>query len=300
MKRTIIAILFLLIAFCAKGQWLADAPLEVWRDPIDQTTHKLNVRQQTSGIYTLVVDFHHVENMDIPRFVSAAIRRSGTIMTLHPADPDREWNYSFASKWMPGVVNPTGVDSTFVYRLPIKAGERKKARTMRNAGSDSLTVDYSGVAFDMNRGDTVYAARRGVVLYVVDEYDPAVKEDATETGAGAETETESETKTEASGWEYNSIDVQHDDGTIARYGSLERGGTPVRPGTTVFAGMPIARAGTLDGDQYRLYFNVYYQTDNLSEISSLGEHTVKYHYIEPTFGTSAGEAKLANATYYLH
>jgi hypothetical protein len=259
-------------------------PLEISTDRIDGTTHKLNVRQHVRGIYTLIVDFYNVENMNVPEMLSARIVRDCTIMTLTPADPRAAWNYSLVSKCVPGYVNPTNVDSAFVYRLPVKSTEKKRVHKTRYVLKDSITVDYSGAGFEMNRNDTVCAARNGVVLYVVDEYEPVVLEGGMI----------------AMSQEHNYVDVQHDDGTIASYGALEKGSIPVKPGSMVYAGMPIARAGTLDGKRYGFYFHLFYQKDNLSQITELRQHLVKYHYIDPVFATSRGEIQLTNGAYYSH
>ncbi|HLZ90044.1 MAG TPA: M23 family metallopeptidase, partial [Puia sp.] len=77
-------------------------------------------------------------------------------------------------------------------------------------------------------GDTIYAARRGVVS--------AMDVSNTENDAGANTTTN---------WNY--IEIFHADGSFAEYGIIKKDGALVRPGQTVEAGAPI---GIVGGDQY--------------------------------------------------
>jgi hypothetical protein len=100
--------------------------------------------------------------------------------------------------------------------------------------------------------------------------------------------------------EYNSVDIQHDDGTIARYGTLEKESIAVKSGNMVFAGMPIARAERFGNGMHQLRFHIFYQTDNLRDIVSLDQHVLTYHYINPLFATSKGETQLASGKTYSH
>ncbi len=135
--------------------------------------------------------------------------------------------------------------------------------------------------FVMHRADTVYAARKGVVIDVTDEHDPI-------TGMG----------TVDLNSENNCVIVEHADGTIARYGILEKGSITVRPGDTVYPDTPVALAGTLDGELYQTRFDLHYRTDNMNTIDNLSDYSITGHFLDPVFATSEGETTLtANTTY---
>jgi hypothetical protein len=279
-KRVILLVLMLWGVVPAMAQFAVGGPLELLVEHSDPNTAKLLVRQHERGVYTLFLDFHSTENMDIPKLLSATIMGDGAITTLKPIDPRKSWDYTFASKWTRGIMNPTKVDSNFLYRLPYDKDSIKKSFAIRYSGGDSKIVNFNVIGFRMERGDTIRAARSGVVIDVIDEFDPGDAED------------------EFTGRVYNSIDIQHTDGTIARYAVLEKGSMRVESGRMVPTGMPIALAGSLDGEEYQLRLHIYYQRDNLRQITSLEDHTITYYHVDPMFDTSGGKMTLRKGAAY--
>jgi hypothetical protein len=263
-----------------KAQMYLGGPLELLIEHSDPNTAHLKVMQHERGIYTLFLDFHSTENMEIPKLLSATIMGDGVITTLRPIDPRKSWDYTFASKWTRGLMNPAKVDSNFLYRLPYDKDSIKKSFAIRYSGGKSKIVNFNVIGFRMERGDTIRAVRPGVVIDIIDEFDPGDAED------------------EFTGRVYNSIDIQHTDGTIARYAVLEKGSMTVESGSMVHTGMPIALAGTLDGEEYQLRLHIYYQRDNLRQITSLEDHAITYYHIDPMFDTSGGKMTLRKGAAY--
>jgi murein DD-endopeptidase MepM/ murein hydrolase activator NlpD len=279
-----VVVLVLSGVLSAGAQMYLGGPLEVWKESDEAGNQKLNVRQHERGAYTLILDFYDVENVQLPEMASAYVIRDASVMTIRPVIEGEPWDYNVNSKWVPGRINPGGVDPCHAYRLPFINPAKKKVGRLSYGGKDNNVENYSGLRFEMRHGDTICAARQGVVIYVTDWHEPTITlEDGT---------------IEANS-QYNSVDIQHDDGTIARYGPLEKESIVVKSGNMVFAGMPIARAGLFE-NKYQFRFHLFYQTDNLREIASLDQHALTYHYINPVFATSKGETQLMPGKTYSH
>ncbi|MDR2912667.1 MAG: hypothetical protein LBV38_05135 [Alistipes sp.] len=280
-------LIFALLIMSSLGARAQERPFELSSRYDDQRNAVIEVSYYQGGLYSLVLHFTELTNLKTPRFQRMEVRRNGTLLTIEPTDPEKATYFSYRYSYVPGVLNPRRVDTEFVYRLPFGTRSSREMRSMRNAyemyfGEDANNVDFKAFQFIMHRADTVYAARKGVVVGVVDKHDPLL-------GMG----------TVAMNTENNSVSVMHADGTMAQYGVLEKGSITVMPGDTVWPDTPIALAGSLDGTEYQLRFMLWYRTDNLSGIKDLDEWEVTNHYLDPVFATSAGERTLATGISYV-
>lgn len=113
-------------------------------------------------------------------------------------------------------------DTSHVYALPYRAG--KKYRVIQGYFSRYTHKERAALDFNLRRGDTITAAREGVVM--------RVKEDGTKGGL--------KRKFRSHG---NNIVIQHADGSRAGYWHLQHLGALVQTGDTVRTGQPIALAG---------------------------------------------------------
>ncbi len=104
------------------------------------------------------------------------------------------------------------IDTAVTYRLPFPSG--KKDVTYRLAIRDGWPTHE----FLLSPGDTVYAARKGVVVDVKDKKGGPME-----------------------------ITVQHPDGSWASYRNLERGSFMVTPGSKVWPDTPLAAVAVKDG-----------------------------------------------------
>lgn len=133
----------------------------------------------------------------------------------------------------------TIVDSSARYIYPFPKGKSYTVIQGYN-GSFSHQNNYSRYAIDLNLadGDTVCAARKGVVVGVIEGYDVG------------------------GNWEKyrpyaNFITVYHQDGTMAQYVHLKLNGALVELGDSVAVGTPIALAGSTGyTSSPHLHFNV--------------------------------------------
>jgi murein DD-endopeptidase MepM/ murein hydrolase activator NlpD len=183
--------------------------------------------------YVVQVDFPTLTNAqaDHPLPYTTEVK-PGTVklITVSPIDKTKETKLNFKTTNRKGVLNPV-VNLHFVYLLPITPGIETQAYRVLNAkGSATPGAQDTGYAIRLRAkpGDTIYAARRGVVT--------AVEVGSSENDAGA---------TATSGWNY--IEIFHADNSFAQYGVIQKDGALVQPGQTVEAGAPI---GLVGGDRY--------------------------------------------------
>lgn len=113
-------------------------------------------------------------------------------------------------------------DTSYVYTLPYKTG--KKHRVIQGYFSRYTHKERAALDFNLKRGDSIAAARGGVVT--------RVKEDGTKGGLNR--------KYRSHG---NNIIIQHDDGSRAGYWHLQYNGALVNTGDTVYKGQVIGLAG---------------------------------------------------------
>ena len=113
-------------------------------------------------------------------------------------------------------------DSSYVYDLPYQPG--KKYRVIQGYFSHYTHKERAALDFNLRRGDSITAARGGVVT--------RVKEDGTKGGL--------KKKYRSHG---NNIIIQHADGSRAGYWHLQHNGALVNTGDSVKQGQVIGLAG---------------------------------------------------------
>jgi murein DD-endopeptidase MepM/ murein hydrolase activator NlpD len=285
MKQKFIAAFALI--FCGASAQGQEQTLELSSRYDDQGSAIIEVARHGGGSYSLVLELYELSNFITSKFHRRQVSSPGQqLLKLKPESTERSSSFRFRYNYIPGAVNPRKVDPEFIYRLPYSLSANKEAIELvyvnnRYFGGNGNSENFKSFQFLMNRADTIYSARKGVVVQIVDEHDPIV-------GMGVV----------SMNTENNHVLVEHADGTIARYGVLEKGSLIVKPGDRVYPGTPIALAGTLDGEIYQMRFDLYYTTDNLSEIDSLSDYSITYNYLDPVFSTSAGDTTLTHGTTY--
>jgi len=232
----------------------------VWAQRLIEVNYALD----TKGRYVFTCTNHdfctYVLYLDFPTLTNAksdhalpyeAEVRPGVnqLLAISSADPSKDIKFNFKTSSRKGCLHPV-INPNFTYLLPIAPGQETQAYRIVNTrnvpGGGSATSGAaagkggsgaatgaghdSGYAVRLRAsiGDTIYAARRGVVTVV------AVGN--TENDAGANT-TDS----------WNHVEISHADCSFAEYGVLKKDGAFVRPGQIVEAGTPI---GLVGGDRY--------------------------------------------------
>jgi hypothetical protein len=199
--------------------------------------------------YTLEITFNLLTNLQSTTFLPYKdIIRPGSnyLFKLTKVNSREKPSFDYKFIYHKGCYN-NKVDQDFVYLLPIASNKESKIFKINYIGSKYLgevePKDWFGVGFRMQYGDTVYAARRGIVT--------EIRDTAKQTGSNL-----SYSKSE------NFIEVYHSDCTFGKYEAIKDSGALVKLGERVEAGQPIGLAG---GDKYRtgphIRFYVYYHFD---------------------------------------
>ncbi|MEO9570602.1 MAG: hypothetical protein ABJG40_05350, partial [Polaribacter sp.] len=148
----------------------------------------------------------------------------GEIHTLQPIRPNKSIGFSYSAKTIFGNVNAKP-NLDFKYILPFNEGKKVKVRNLNYLGEkfgNSAPKNWRSFQFLTKPNDTVIAIRKGVVIKASD----GVKTD----------------KTSRFGYKsnVNSIIIEHEDGTFARYSVLKNKSIMVNVGDTVYPSAPIA------------------------------------------------------------
>lgn len=189
------------------------------------------------------------------------------LIHLEPLEPRRRYRYNFNWHCTFGSLDAHH-DPATVYRLPFDSGSTYKvAQGFHGAFSHTGDNEFA-VDFLMPEGTRVLAARDGVVVRCVGRF--------TEGG------------TEARHWtRFNSVYVQHADGTIGEYDHLRYNGPAVKPGDRVKAGDLLGYSGNTGYSQGpHLHFYVYRAVDGHKRESFPIRFAVKgsSHPVEPVQG----------------
>lgn len=183
---------------------------------------------------------NYVLSLDLPTLTNATADRAlpyvvevkpgvTKLLTVSPIDPGQNVKFSLQHAERKGCLHPA-VNANFTYLLPIAPGQETQAYRITHPRGTTGGPQDTGYAVRLRAhiGDTIYAARRGVVT-VVDVSN-------TDNDAG---------QNSLNGW--NRIEIAQGDCSFAEYGVLKKDGAFVRPGQQVEAGTPI---GLVGGDRY--------------------------------------------------
>lgn len=217
--------------------------------------------------YTVLFYFNKLENSRSPICRYAIINHPGKIMTLEPTNRELGISYDYTYTYTFGNVDAKH-NEKHIYRLPYSAGTNRKSSSLNYLifGNERKPEDYYSIYFQMEKGDTIFAARKGVVVKVVDNVLPSNTEGYISFST-----------------EFNSITVEHKDGTIAEYSVLEHHSIMVKPGDTVYPNTPIALAGSYNNIDYQVRFSIR-SLDFTKEYKELNsKNKFLWKYIKPVF-----------------
>src|SRR3954469_25583354 len=85
--------------------------------------------------------------------------------TLSPANPEKQWSYSYVNHFTIGSTSAVHDDSC-IYALPFEAGTEFKVTQGYNGSYSHSGADQYAIDWKMPSGTEVHAARRGVVAKV--------------------------------------------------------------------------------------------------------------------------------------
>jgi Peptidase family M23 len=244
-------------------------------------------------IYILDLGFTTFKNLrsDLPLPFHGEVRPGyNKLFTVSAVDPQSATQFNYSSKYQKGCMHPV-INSDFTYLLPISPGKEAQSYEMSpdklpDTSSHSSpkppmdqkkdSVSWYVLRLKMKAGDTIYAARKGVVTEIQDQ-------------SGANDAGQLNVSTE------NYIEIIHADCSFARYGILRKNSSLVKPGQAVKPGQPI---GLVGGDPYGrgsdLRFSVYYYQEENTPGQNGGRH-----YIIPQIWTKKiGKGRLKHGMVY--
>jgi Peptidase family M23 len=197
------------------------------------------------------------------------------LFTISPIDPQAAVQFKYNSGFQKGCMHPS-INRSFIYLLPITPGTSAQVYEM-SPDKTNDSASWYVLRLKMKPGDTIYAARKGIVNEIQDQNGA---NDAGQTSIGTE----------------NFIEIAQADCSFARYGILKKNSTLVKPGQPVKAGQAI---GLVGGDSYGrgsdLRFSVYYyQEDN----GAPGESAISHYVITQVWTKNNGKGRLRHGAVY--
>ena len=192
--------------------------------------------------YFVTLSFNGLINTTVPP--TAQVNASpglSQILKLTPVRQNEPIRFGYSYSYIKGNSNPK-INAQFRYLLPVKEGKSTSVNELKNLTEflgKPVPPNWYALSFAMDEGDTVYAARGGVVCRI----NPAGK-------ATSNTGTIYTSST-------NSVEIFHDDGTFAKYDLLKNNAVLTRSGEKINAGDPIGIIGKVYDRTY-LNFIVFY------------------------------------------
>lgn len=246
-----------------------------------------NFEKEDFGTYYVHLIFSHIENSSTTSWKQNVSGLNGTILTLKPLVQNKPIGYSYKYIWIRGRLNPK-IDTGFVYLLPFS--KLKTSLVIENSNLKSAYFNgtaprnWKAYQFKADAGDTVFAARKGIVVGLVDGNIP-------DPGSSFVYKSSS-----------NSILIEHDDGTLAHYDVLKNGSFMVKPGDKVLPHAPLGLAGTYDTDENtQIRFYVYFLCEDKLEKpdkETMASKRNYYAFVNPVFHTTAGDVHLKSVNEY--
>lgn len=247
---------------------------------------KITFEKSKPGTYTVLLHINELSNASIsnPHMIKAT--SFITNLNIQRVDKNTPLKYSGAYYWYArGNVNPKKVDGDFLYRLPVSPGKDYLVTKHYNVNEKYFgeeSTNYHSYQFNAEKGDTVFAVRKGIVMEIEDGADPVAS------GSNVSYSTQR-----------NSMIIEHEDGTMAWYGVLEKNSFMVKEGDMVYPHTPLALAGTYDMQEYQIRLRIYYLTyDNKVKFSREKGFKTSTEYIAPRFITANGILKLEHGKTY--
>jgi hypothetical protein len=221
---------------------------------------------RTYAPYTVWLNFSTLVNLssDNPRGYTVLYPGTNRLCSLAPTSTSQT-NFGYSYVYRLGCY-PTKPDTTITYLFPLKHGKKTTVQELSHLAKISgggVPKDWYALSFKTEYGDTICAARKGVVIEVIDN----LREDDRGTVMYAK--------------ERNYVLVKHEDCTIARYELLKEEGSLVKEGQNLMAGDFL---GIIGGKGYssgsHLRFSVHYlylQGSNPKDENTIAYVPVKFN-----------------------
>lgn len=235
-----------------------------------------NFRKNVPGTIFVSIKFDHLENALQRSYKGCISGTTGKVFTLKPRDPNKGIGFSWSYQYQRG--RPfSRLKKDFVYLLPFKDQATVKVHKLFYLGKQfggGAPEDWTAFQFLTKQNEPVLAARKGLVIEVIDRFI-------------ADT-----TKISSYSASVNEVIIEQRDGTLARYSGFKEGSIKVKEGQVVYPQQELGVSGRYDSDlRSEIRFCVYYlntrDIDNLdNKIKRMNIHS----YINPRFHWKGGES----------
>lgn len=265
--------LFLVLTLLLAGEAVAAPLVRVKKDPATKTVSFFIDGKEQPGVLTLYFELREVSNCATsPGIYKYEVLQNGaTFLKLRPEDESRGVGYGYTVRYFYGRVDPS-VDTTLICRVPCTTMRPVRVIRTRNILDFGLPEGQQrplGYSFLLEKGDTVYAMRRGVVVLI----------QRPEAPAGEDPSLSFSTRR-------TNLVVEHPDGSESRYGCLSDRDLFAEVGDEVLPGTPLGLVGSYDGEQYKVSVIVYRR--GFAPQADVMRDALQTCYFDPHFATDAG------------
>lgn len=258
-----------------------------WVETDEGTNLEVSAQKNGPGTRTLFIEFTQLQNAKQSPTFSTVVRGDKPILTIKPVNKNDYPKVNWRSWSIQGHHNPK-LDSSFVYRLPYGTAKAPVAvYEMYNLNQQHFNGNpvrgWKAFEFHLERGDTVFACRKGTVVEVIDGHAML----SADQDAGYHSEN-------------NRLTIEHEDGTLGYYSVFENQSIRVKEGDAVYPGSMLGKAGAFsEGGQYQIRFHASYPTVIKNFKSEVHRSPFEWIYYNPFFATAdAGAMQLEHGQKY--
>lgn len=269
MKESIITLLTILFSMNLNGQYLQAVTCESAKKIGKNRGYDIFCTNHTRHNYVVEIDPHYLLNLrtEGPKSRTLSPGKS-KVMSLRPNDENGRYALNFRFKYWVGC-KKANHDKDAFYLLPVKSNNYTAFRELydineRYGNIKKEDEDFYAVTFSVSEGDTIYAARSGIVSNVTQNIS-----------------TSGDNLSFAR--EVNKMSIQHGDCTYAVYKIFKEDSALVKEGDKVLAGQPLALAGGREfssGEHLRFYVYKYNPGNRKKDGKTVrsGQLESKYYY----------------------
>lgn len=192
----------------------------------DQNIIYFNVINKSQYLYDFEVQFNGFGNLSPRVFEKKTTLFPGInrILSFKIVDPEEPPVLSYKTKYYLSGTKSNGVVFN-PYLIPTGPNKIVKYQSLQSENSKTILLDQ----FEMNQGDTIYSARKGTITALPDN------------------------TIELDRLTNNSIEVRHDDGTVAVYLGADPDLKLVKIGQTIYPGQAIGIVSTGESLIFKVY-----------------------------------------------
>ncbi|MDB5239455.1 MAG: hypothetical protein JWP57_80 [Spirosoma sp.] len=241
----------------------AQSPIEVFYERDNTGALAFSCRNTGFCPYTITITFTQLIGLRTSATLpfQADVRPGQQSLFKLQPQPNQATSFQYKVSAIKGCQRPK-IDTAVVYLLPASPGKRVSATEVAYIGKlyagQEDPKDWYSLAIKMNSGDTVFAARRGMVT--------TVRSDATPIGTHLGFNRDD-----------NLVEINHADCSFATYTVFRSNSIFVKPGQFVEAGSPL---GIVGGENYdygpHVRFAVHYNYE--TPVIKNGQPTDEKHY----------------------